>query len=279
MGQNHRTVSQVSRHLSDVSCALSWSVALRGGRWLGLLAVALSIPILACGTFTARGSTESVDAEAAAPRVIPTSTPITIPTPVPERVDAQTERGLGGTSAAQNNLGLAVAISNIPLVIGERAQVIANAGINVREFSSTVANEVGKLSPGDIVEVLEGPFTSEDLFWWRIRTLDELYEGMVAEGREGTEYLAPVANMRVPANRNPRRGDIVRVTAALNIRRDPGVSSPQLATLEADTELLVIDGPVHQGGYDWYQLQNEAGTLVGWSVAVIGERRTLLPLE
>ncbi len=272
-------MSKAPPSLSDVPGSSSWPVALRAGRWLSLLGVALSVPLLACGTFTTNGPADSVSSEVAEPRVIPTSTPITIPTPAQEVADAQTGQGLGGTAASQNNLGLAVAISNIPLVMGERAQVVAGSGINVREFSSTAADAIGKLAQGDIVEVLEGPFTNEDLFWWRIRTLDELYEGMVAEGQDGSAYLAPAANIRVPVDRDPRQDDIVRVTEALNIRRDPGVSSPQIRTLEAGTEFLVIEGPIHQGGYDWYKLRNEAGTLVGWSVSVIGGRRTLMPLE
>ncbi len=233
--------------------------------------------MLACGTFTTN-TADSVRSEPT-PRVIPTSTPIIIPTPVLEVALEQPEQGLGGTSASPNNPGIAVANSNVPLVIGERAQVVAGSGINVREFSSTTAREIGKLSQGAIVEILEGPFTNEDLFWWRIRTLDELYEGMVAEGQDGLEYLMPAANTRVPMDRDPRQDDIVRVTESLNIRRDPGVSSPQILTLEAGTKFLVIDGPVHQGEYNWYKLRNESGTLEGWSAAVIQGRRTLVPLE
>jgi len=272
-------VSTASPCLSEESSFLAWPVALRAGRWLSLLVAALSMPILACGTFAANRPADAVRAEATEPRVVPTSTPITISTPSQDTADRQTEPGLGGTAASQNNLGLVVAISNIPLVVGERALVIAGAGVNVREFSSTTAGEIGKLAQGEIVEVLEGPFTHENLFWWRIRTLDELYEGMVAEGQDGVDYLAPAANTRVPVDREPRQDDIVRVTQALNLRRDPGVSSPRLRTLEAGAEFLVIDGPIHQGGYDWYQLRNEAGTLVGWSAAVIGGQRTLVPLE
>ena len=272
-------MSTAPPRLSDVLGSSSWPVALRAGRWLSLLVAVLSLPVLACGTFTTSGPADSVSAESAEPRIIPTSTPITIPTPSQGAADAQTGQGLGGTAASQNNLGLAVAISNIPLVIGERARVVAGTGINVREFSSTSADEIGKLAQGDIVEVLEGPFTNEELFWWRIRTLDELYEGMVAEGQDGFDYLEPAANIRVPVDRDPRQDDIVRVTEALNIRRDPGVSSPQIRTLEAGAEFLVIEGPIHQGGYDWYKLRNELGTLVGWSVSVIGGRRTLVPLE
>ncbi len=263
------------------SGSLSWPIAVKVGKWLGLLATGLAIPILACGTFTSREPNSSVQSEGVEqgePRVIPTSTLITIPTPSEETVESQREQGLGGT-AGTGDMGLAVASSNIPLVKGERASVIAAAGINVREFSSTSSTEIWKLSQGDVVEVLQGPFTNEDLFWWRVKTLSNLYEGMVAEGQDGVKYLAPAANTLVPLDRNPIKDDIVRVSEALNMRRDPGLSSALVLTLEEGQELLVIDGPVHQSGYDWYELRNESGSLQGWSVSAIGGRRTLWPLE
>ncbi len=274
-------MSQAAPRWPRTSGTLSWSTAVNVGKWLGLLAASLAIPILACGTFTTPEPIDpgqSAGVEQGEPRAIPTSTPITIPTPSKETEESQTGQGLGGT-AGPSNMGLTVASSNIPLVIGERASVIANAGINLREFSSTSSAEVWKLSQGEVVEVLQGPFTNEDLFWWRVKTLNDLYEGMVAEGKDGVNYLSPAANTLVPLDRNPIEDDIVRVSEALNMRRDPGLSSPVILTLEEGQELLVVDGPVHQGEYDWYELRNESGSLQGWSVSAIGGRRTLWPLE
>lgn len=238
--------------------------------------------MLACGTFTTGDSAESVQVgttEQPESHAFPTSTPIVIATPSAAVDGSGNEQGLGGGTGFQDNLGLAIANSNVSLIVGERALVLTGNGINVREFSSTSADEVGKLSQGAIVEVLEGPFANENLFWWRVKTVDGLYEGMVAEGLDGEEYLAPAANVLVPVDRDPIVDDIVRVTNSLNLRRDPGVSSSLLQTLESGQEFQVIEGPIHQGGYDWYKVRNESGTLIGWSVSTIGGTRTLVPLE
>ena len=238
--------------------------------------------MLACGTFTTSQPSESVQdggVEQEENQATPTSTPITIPTPSEGQEASQSEQGLGSETDSLKVQGLAVAHSNIPLVIGERALVIAGSGVNVRENSSTTSEEIWKLSPGDVVEVLEGPIANESLFWWRIKTMDGSYLGMVAEGQDGLEYLAPAANLLVTVDRSPVPDDVVRVTESLNLRRDPGLASPVVLTLEAGQELLVVEGPVHQGGYDWFKLRNESGTLLGWSVSMIAGRRTLSPLE
>lgn len=250
----------------------------RASKWLSILLGVLLLPLLACGTFTTNPASSDPGAAAAGSqqRPVPTSTPITIPTPLQEAANSPLDQGLGGVSA---NMGNPTSRSNVSLVVGERAQVVAGSGLNLREYSSLAAPAIWKLSAGDHVEVLQGPFVSEDLFWWRVRTIDAVHEGMIAEGAEGQPYLEPAANVLVPVDRDPVQGDIVRVMDNLNLRREPGLNAQLLITLPAGQELQILDGPVHQSGYDWYQVRNESDTLRGWCVAAIGGRRTLRPLE
>lgn len=75
-----------------------------------------------------------------------------------------------------------------------------------------------------------------------------------------------------PVDARFAKGDTVRVTAALNIRRAPTAGGALLATLEAGTELTVIGGPQSADGYSWYDVEVSPAWGTGWVADVALEK-------
>jgi uncharacterized protein YgiM (DUF1202 family) len=255
-------------------------------RALALIALGVMAFILACGSFvtrptrlartpTAIGAAAVVDAPAvltptataetaatlvtAMPAATPTETPVPTPTPLPTTAPAP------GTS----------------LVIGQPARVIAAGGINLREKPGMDALRLGKLAPGAVVQVLEGPVSGPQYRWWRVRDRRNL-EGWVAEGDADGPWLTADVGEPRPVNRPVVRGDTVVVTTqegkVLTVRFEAGVDSVVARRLRRGARLTVLDGPVDVDGYRWWQVQDADGRQ-GWAAEGDAETRWLTPLE
>ena len=69
---------------------------------------------------------------------------------------------------------------------GARAQNISDAEVVLRAVPSAIGERIDVLAPGQIVRVLQGPFTSYNLHWWQVATARAI--GFVAE-RHVCEYI------------------------------------------------------------------------------------------
>ncbi len=247
--------------------------------FLGLLA-ALMVPALACGTFSTRFPVDSAMPEVViTPTVaLPTSTPIVIPTPSLQVV-AEENQGLGG--ALNANTMSRVSRSDIDLEINQRARIIVAAGINMREAASLDSPVVQRLSTGVLVQVLDGPFQNDDLYWWQVEALNGQGQGLVAEGLPNEPWLEAAPDALVPVNRDPVVGDTVRVSIArLNLRSTARLNAARVAVIEEGREFTVVDGPQEGDGYTWFRIRLPDGSLIGWAVARIQDnQRALTPLE
>ncbi|MGJ3237518.1 MAG: SH3 domain-containing protein [Anaerolineae bacterium] len=97
------------------------------------------------------------------------------------------------------------------LVQGERAQVFANGGSNMRIRPGTDASLLNIIPPNTIIPVVEGPFCSESLTWWQVDYEGE--RGWAAEGTDGFYWLAPYIIQRAQIG-------TVRVEAQPNLASD-----------------------------------------------------------
>lgn len=169
----------------------------------------------------------------------------------------------------------------ISLVIGQPARVIAAGGINVREKPGMDALRLGKLAPGAVVQVLEGPVSGPQYRWWRVRDRRNL-EGWVAEGDADGPWLTADVGEPRPVNRPVVRGDTVMVTTqegkVLTVRFEAGIDSVVARRLRRGALLTVVEGPVDVDGYRWWQVQDADGRQ-GWAAEGDAETRWLTPLE
>jgi hypothetical protein len=90
---------------------------------------------------------------------------------------------------------------------------------------------------------------------------------------EPTAFAMPTATVFVIPTPS---GDIavggkVRVTgtgtARLNLRESPSTSATILTRVEDGREFTVVEGPTSADGYQWWKVQDAAGTITGWAAA------------
>jgi len=241
------------------------------------------LPALACGSF--------------APRPTPTPTP-----PVAADPFVTAETIAEGTSAVP----LVASATPIPLIptntavvqatptftatpppgtalqAGQPARITAPAGLNVRTNPSAGGSLVLQLGTGQLVTVVEGPTEAENFTWWRIDD-GQGNIGWVADGDGETVWLSPEIGQAQPVNRAPRVGDRVAVTmpnnGQLSVRAVPGPDAALLTRVNSDEQLTVLDGPQQAGGFTWYRVRSDSGSVEGWAADGDGEDRWLSPLE
>ncbi len=245
-----------------------------------LLLAGMTVPALACGTFSTQFPIDS-----AMPPVIetptvamPTSTPIVIPTP---NLQASEDGSQEAGGALGTVLARRIPFSNIDLTVGERARIVASEGINLREEASTHSPVVSRLANGVLVLVLDGPFQNDGLYWWQVETVNKQLAGMVAEGLPEEPWLEPALGAIAPVNRDPVVGDRVLVSIArLNLRESPSLNAAVVEVITEGSEFIVLEGPLERDNYTWYRVRLMNGELNGWSVShVRAEQRALTPLE
>ncbi|MDX2139193.1 MAG: serine/threonine protein kinase [Chloroflexota bacterium] len=163
------------------------------------------------------------------------------------------------------------------LSIGARAIVVLPPGqeISIHARPDANAAQIHPLINGAVVEIIEGPVIVEDVVWWRVRTQRNSI-GWFPQSINGVTILilppptptaAPLINCPgVPPSRvGP--GMSARVSRTddrlLNVRRDPGIGATRIAQLRPGTTFEVIDGPVCEDNYTWFQIIAPDGRM-GW---------------
>ncbi len=250
---------------------------------LMLLSLLWLVPTLACGSF--------------APRPTPTATPLVAAEPF-----VTTETTGAGSSGTQST----PAITIVPLIptntaaaaptptftatpqpgtalqAGQSARVTAPAGLNVRTSPSSSGSLVLQLGTGQLVTIVEGPTEAENFTWWRVDD-GQGNVGWVADGDNETVWLSPQVGQAQPVNRAPRVGDRVSVTmpnsGQLSVRAVPGPDAALLNRVNSGEQLTILDGPQQAGGFTWYRVRSDSGSVEGWAADGDGEDRWLSPLE
>ncbi len=244
--------------------------------WLLLLMGLAVAPALACGTISTRFPIES--AAPPSPPIntpLPTSTPIVIPTPAPSDPS-----GLGGSTGPDAQEPERTQRSQVPLVIGERARVIARDGVRLRTKASREATVVAELPLSSLALVVDGPFVADGFFWWRVEVVGSGQTGFVAEGWQDAAYLEVAGHEQALVDRAPRAGDTVEVVVrTLNLRQSPNVSATLITALTLGTRMTVQQGPRTADGYQWYEVRTDVGNLTGWAVVAANNVTTYKVVE
>jgi hypothetical protein len=241
--------------------------------WLPMFALLLAAA--GCGGFQLRGTPSAPP---------PTETPST------SIAAQQTTPEPPATAASEVSATPGAKPSPIPIATpgvakGKTARVIATGGLNVRGEASVSAPTVGKLDPGTIVTILEGPVASDDYTWWRIDD-DSGTVGWAAGGTPQDPWLLEESSTSTATggslvNRAVRLGDRVEVTTLddkyLTIRSAAGIASTEMARVEAGTRFVVRGGPVRQDSYLWWELEGEE--VKGWAAEGDEAERWLTPVQ
>jgi hypothetical protein len=174
-----------------------------------------------------------------------------------------------------------VAAGGATLAKGNEARVTAPAGLNYREQPAAAARLLGQFGTGIRVTVLDGPVTADGFTWWQIDD-GQGNVGWAAEGDDETTWISPQLGDPQPVNRPPRVGDRVAVTMAggqLSVRTQPGTNAALVARVNPGQEFTVQAGPQEAGGFTWYQIRTDDGSIEGWAADGDGEDRWLSPIE
>lgn len=235
-----------------------------------------AVPALACGTIAIQSPIESAAPPPAPTNTpLPTSTPIVIPTPVPSD-----SGGLGGSAVSEGQGPERAGRSNVQLVVGERARVIAPGGLNLRSAAGLDGAEVRKLPETSLVLVEDGPFVANGIFWWRVEVVGSGQTGFMAEGSQDAAYLEVAGNEPALVDRAPRVDDTVEVVIQnLNLRQGPSVSATKITTLALGTRMTVQQGPQTADGFQWYEVRTEVGDLTGWAAVAVNNITTYKVVE
>ncbi len=234
------------------------------------------LPALACGSFAPRPTpTPTAGPEAtvlpevvgAAPGAQPAvqTTPLPVvdtPTPLPEATPTFTPTSEPGTA----------------LAAGRPARIVAPGGLNMRDVPSTGGVLVVQAGAGQLVTVVDGPTSADGFTWWQIDD-GAGRVGWVADGDGETEWLSPNTAGVQAVNRPPRVGDRVRASIQLSLRSQPGTGAALITQIAPGAEFTVLAGPQPAGGYNWYQIRSDDGSLEGWAADGDGTDRWLSPLE
>lgn len=245
----------------------------RNWRWALSPLLVVMLTSLACGSFVPRPT----------PLPRPTFTPIveldSASTPTPSS-DLELATSVP-TRVVATPTFTPTAEPGTALVVGQPARVAAGQGLNVRKTAGAAGDRSGRYAPGAIVSVLEGPVDADGYRWWRVGN-NEL-SGWVADGDGVEQWLSPDLGSTQPVNRAVQVGDDVLVTVGeaglLKVRAEAGVDAAVQHQVPDKTQLSVIEGPVDAGGYRWWKVVSESGSISGWAAEGSGDERWLTPLE
>lgn len=249
------------------------SLSLQRRRRLLVLALSLLlIPGLACGNVLSRPDPTVAFPTPVAQATSTSALASTTPTPsrYPTRTPTPTPTVPTSTPTPLPPEALSPAVP---------ARVLARRGLNVREAANSGAKQLGRLAPGALVTVLEGPVETDGYRWWRIENGQGL-SGWAADGDGENVWLTGDIGEPRPVNRAVRLGDRVTVTTKgdrhLALRYDAG--GTLIRRVPAGTQFSVEDGPVDVEGFRWWLLVDETGA-EGWAAEGDRETRWLSPLE
>ncbi len=138
--------------------------------------------------------------------------------------------------------------ANISLTVGGEAVVFTlDAGLKLRDGTSTSAN-VQETKPSRTgVTLLEGPVSANGYVWWHVQSPTGR-DGWSVEGVDGITTLVP---------QNGASACIAVAIEDLTVYRGPGAEFEIAGTLPAGTGYAAFGATIRGPGFFWYQLEND----------------------
>jgi uncharacterized protein YgiM (DUF1202 family) len=154
---------------------------------------------------------------------------------------------------------LALAAAQDPGLSAGDVVEVTGGSLNLRADAGLDADVLAVMANGTTATVLSGPADADGIPWYEIDA-DGYGEGWSAGGflslvEEGAaSETFPIDSILMVAT-----GD----GSNLNLREEPGLDAAVLDKLSDGSRVVVLDGPVSQDEYDWYELDTDLGT--GWA--------------
>jgi uncharacterized protein YgiM (DUF1202 family) len=145
-------------------------------------------------------------------------------------------------------------IEEVGFDVGDFVFVNTDA-LNVRSAPGTASSVLGVMLTDAVGEVLDGPQTASGYIWYRV-AFDGGLTGWAAAVYLSLSLLPPID---IPYDDGAW---LFVFDPPLNLRSAAGLGGPVIATLDDGEGMKVVSGPVELNGYDWYQVESEAGQ--GW---------------
>ena len=153
---------------------------------------------------------------------------------------------------------------------GQTAIQLGAGMVNLRQNAGSGSAEIQALRRHDRVEVVAGPVCADGFYWYEVISSDQR-RGWVAEGDKATgDYWWVLALDDETCERQPRlaSGDISQRqgNATSNVREEPSADAPLTGSkIQGGQRVAVLAGPVCADGYIWYNVQNAALGIRGWT--------------
>lgn len=135
--------------------------------------------------------------------------------------------------------------------------------LNMRSSASTSGSVVAVLAAGVTGKVIGGPTSANGYTWWRIQT--SAGTGWCVENWLAKSGGSTPTDPGNPGTGGLAKGNTIRTTSSVNLRRDSSTSAGVIAILPAGTTGKIVGGYRTSGGYTWWKIETSSGT--GWVVA------------
>ncbi len=138
------------------------------------------------------------------------------------------------------------------LAVRDRVIVQTDDGsdLNIRQTGSLSADIVAHLGNGSSATVIDGPIVSDTDNWYEI-------EWGSGTGWTVARYLVASPPAPVEGATPFAPGTNVMIRSSANMRADASIGSGILAEVPKGEFAVVLDGPISEGQYAWYQLRTQ----------------------
>ena len=174
----------------------------------------------------------------------------------------------------QNADGSSVCQSQFPLTVGQAVDLVFN--VRIRQDPSLSGRTKAVVPFKTPIQIISGPRCIEARVWWYVRaTVNNFpYEGWMAEGEVGQQYILPdnveaiiadVCDWPLRLTAGQRAYVEYNDTEPKALRAEPGVNSMLLVRLVDGVPFIVEGGPVCKDNYNWWKIRVlDSIPVIGW---------------
>lgn len=191
------------------------------------------------------------------------------------------------------------------LTVGEDAIILPDVSrLNLRQQPGITSAVIGRMPGSSLIQVVGGPECDPvaRIVWWQVRFGDQT--GWAAESQRNLYFISPMTDEIIPVTPEPAAivaepaegeaicpdlppsrlavGQEARVTlsdvARLNLRSEPGLSSPVIGVVQTENIVMVVDGPAcGPDNIIWWQVDYRG--MIGWAAENVDSFYILAPLD
>ncbi|CAN5804681.1 hypothetical protein BH20CHL4_BH20CHL4_13160 [soil metagenome] len=141
--------------------------------------------------------------------------------------------------------------------IGDTLSVNVDS-LGLLQMPTSSAAVIARMFRNEVALVVAGPKWAEGTIWYQVH--EQFTTGGFRTGWANQNRFTRVSDVPPEPERPLVAGDVVQVTASLNLRTAPATTETIISTMPAGTIAEVIGGPFSGSGIQWYQVRIASGT-------------------